>query len=195
VITNQGTISTPIVINAAGPWAGQVSEMAGVSIPLTPLRRQWLTTTPLADLPPDFPFVIDFARSLYFHPEGQGLLTGMSNPNEVPGFNQQIDPDWELVHMEKAIERMPMLASAGLMSRLAGLYENTPDAHPIYGQTPVQGFYLVTGFSGHGFMHGPVSGLLMSEIVLDGKATSLDVSSLDLARFEENRLIHEYNVV
>lgn len=195
VVTNMGTISTPIVINAAGPWAGLVCEMAGFTIPLTPLRRQWLTTTPLANLPPDFPFVIDFSRSLYFHPEGQGLLTGMSNPNEIPGFNQQIDPDWELVHMEMAIERMPMLASAGVMSRLAGLYENTPDAHPIYGRTPVQGFYLVTGFSGHGFMHGPVSGLLMSEIILDGKASTLDVSSLDLARFKENRLIHEYNVV
>ncbi len=195
VVTDQGSISTPVVINATGPWAGLVSEMAGIHIPLTPLRRQWLTTTPLDALPPDFPFVIDFAQSLYFHPEGQGLLTGMSNPNEVPGFNQQIDSDWELVHLEMAIERMPMLESAGVTSRLAGLYENTPDAHPIYGPTPVQGFYLVTGFSGHGFMHGPVSGLLMSEIVLDGKATTLDVSSLDLARFEENRLIHEYNVV
>ena len=188
-------ISAPVVVNAAGPWAGVVSQMAGVPIPLTPLRRQWLTTTPLPKLPLGFPFVIDFARSLYFHPEGEGLLTGMSNPDEVSGFNQQVDPDWELIHMEAAIDRMPMLASAGVMSRLAGLYENTPDSHPIYGDTPVEGFYIVTGFSGHGFMHGPISGLLMSEIILDGKATTLDVSILNLSRFQENRLIHEYNVV
>jgi sarcosine oxidase subunit beta len=97
--------------------------------------------------------------------------------------------------MEAAVSRLPMLASAGVMSRLAGLYENTPDAHPIYGPTPVEGFYIVTGFSGHGFMHGPISGLLMSEIVLDGAASTLDLSMLDLARFEEGRLIHEYNVV
>jgi sarcosine oxidase subunit beta len=195
VRTSMGDISTPIIINAGGPWAGIISKMAGVIIPLVPLRRQWLTTTPLPKLPPDFPFMIDFSQSLYFHPEGQGLLTGMSNPNEVPGFNQHIDQDWELVHMEAAIDRLPLLGNAGVMSRLAGLYENTPDAHPIYGATPVCGFYIVTGFSGHGFMHGPASGLLMSEIVFDGEATSLDISMLDLARFNEGRLIHEYNVV
>ena len=70
-----------------------------------------------------------------------------------------------------------------------------PILHPIYGATPIEGFYIVTGFSGHGFMHGPVSGLLMSEIILDGQATLVDVSMLDLARFEEGRLIHEYNVI
>jgi sarcosine oxidase subunit beta len=195
VQTSEGEISTPIVVNAGGPWAGVISNMAGVSIPLVPLRRQWLTTTPLTDLPLDFPFVIDFSRSLYFHPEGEGLLTGMSNPDEVPGFNQAIDRNWEITHMEAAINRLPMLANAGVMSRIAGLYENTPDAHPIYGSTPVEGFFVVTGFSGHGFMHGPISGLLMSEIILDGEATTLDISMLDLARFGEERMIHEYNVV
>jgi sarcosine oxidase subunit beta len=195
VRTTSGDVSTQVVINAAGPWAGMVSQLVKRSIPLVPLRRQWLTTTSLPDLPSDFPFVIDFSRSLYFHPEGEGLLTGMSNPGEVPGYNQNIDRDWELTHMEAAVSRLPMLASAGVKSRLAGLYENTPDAHPIYGSTPVEGFYIVTGFSGHGFMHGPISGLLMSEIVLDGAASSLDISMLDLARFEEGRLIHEYNVV
>ena len=193
--TPRGNVSAPVVVNAAGPWAGVVSHMAGVPIPLTPLRRQWLTTTPLPGLPPDFPFVIDFSQSLYFHPEGKGLLTGMSNPHEKPGLGQNVDPDWELTHMEAAIARLPLLERAGLASRLAGLYENTPDAHPIYGATPVQGFYIVTGFSGHGFMHGPISGLLMSEIILDGQARTLDISMLDLARFEEDRMIHEYNVV
>lgn len=195
VSTPLGYVATPVVVNAAGPWAGAVSELAGLSIPLTPLRRQWLTTTSLPDLPPDFPFVIDFTKSLYFHREGEGVLTGMSNPSEIPGFDQSIDADWELTHVEAAIQRLPILEQAGLGARQAGLYENTPDAHPIYGATPIEGFYLVTGFSGHGFMHGPISGLLMSEIILDGKATTVDVSMLDLARFDENRLIHEYNVV
>lgn len=195
VETTAGTISAPTVVNAAGPWAGQLGQMAGVSIPIEPLRRQWLTTTPLPDLPPDFPFVIDFAKSLYFHPEGRGLLTGMSNPGEAIGFGQNIDPDWEIIHMEAAIKRLPLLEKAGLASHLAGLYEVTPDAHPIYGATPVEGFYVVAGFSGHGFMHGPVSGKLMTEIILDGEYKTIDVSMLDLARFEEGRLIHEYNVV
>jgi sarcosine oxidase subunit beta len=195
VHTSAGNVSAPIVVNATGPWASLISQMAHVPLPVTPLRRQWLTTTSLPTLPQNFPFVIDFTQSLYFHREGDGLLTGMSNAHEEPGFNQHIDPNWELAHMEAAIARLPMLESAGLASRLAGLYENTPDAHPIYGKTPVEGFYVLTGFSGHGFMHGPISGKLMSEIILDGSAHTVDVSMLDLARFEEGRLIHEYNVV
>jgi sarcosine oxidase, subunit beta len=195
VETSAGTVSTRTVVNAAGPWAGLIGEMAGVDIPITPLRRQMLTTTPLPDLPVDFPFVIDFAQSLYFHREGQGVLTGMSNPGERPGFDQSVDPEWELVNLEAAAARLPMLEGAGLASHWAGLYEVTPDAHPIFGKTHVPGFYLCAGFSGHGFMHGPVTGKLMSEIILDGRFHTVDVSMLDLERFESDRLIREYNVV
>ncbi len=195
LITNAGKIACRTAVDAAGPWAAKIGEMAGVEIPITPLRRQWVTTTPLPDLPDDFPFVIDFAQSLYFHPEGEGLLTGMSNPDEAPGFDQRVDPDWELVAMQAAIERMPMLARAGRQSGLAGLYEVTPDAHPIFGPTRVEGFWIVGGFSGHGFMHGPIAGRLMSEYILEGVPQTVDVSMLDLARFEEGRLIQEYNVV
>ena len=193
--TSAGKISTPLVVNAAGPWAGLVGRMAGLEIPITPLRRQMLTTTPLTTIPEDFPFVIDFSQSLYFHLEGGGLLTGMSNPNEHPGFDQEIDPSWELVHLEAATARMPILENAGMLSHWAGLYENTPDAHPILGMTPIEGFYVCAGFSGHGFMHGPVAGKIISEIILDGSATSVDVSMLDLARFESGQLIKEYNVI
>jgi sarcosine oxidase subunit beta len=195
VDTNQGSIAAPVVLNAAGPWAAQVGALAGVEIPITPVRRQMLTTTPLPEIPADFPFVIDFAQSLYFHREGDGLLTGMSNPGQAPGYDQNVDPDWELVNLEKAAARLPLLEKAGMASHWAGLYEVTPDAHPIFGKTPVDGFYVVAGFSGHGFMHGPISGKLMSEIILDGKASSVDVSMLDLARFSEGRQIQEYNVI
>jgi sarcosine oxidase subunit beta len=195
VETSAGFVETRVVINAAGPWAGLIGQLAGVDIPIVPLRRQMLTTTPLPDLPPDFPFVIDFAQSLYFHREGQGVLTGMSNPDEIPGFDQSVDPDWELVHLEAATARLPMLEGAGLASHWAGLYEVTPDAHPIFGETPVSGFYLCAGFSGHGFMHGPVTGKIMSEILLDGHAHTVDVSMLDLNRFERDRMTREYNVV
>jgi sarcosine oxidase subunit beta len=195
VETLAGTITTPIVVNAAGPWAGLVGNMAGVDIPISPVRRQMLTTNSIAEIPADFPFVIDFAQSLYFHREGLGLLTGMSNPNEKPGLDQNIDAEWELNHLEAATRRLPLLEKASLVSHWAGLYEVTPDAHPIFGKTPVEGFYVCAGFSGHGFMHGPISGKLISEFILDGKATTVDVSMLDLLRFAENRLIQEYNVV
>lgn len=195
VHTPYGKISTAMIVDATGPWSAQTASMAGIHIPVTPIRRQWLTTTPIPDLPADFPFVIDFAQSLYFHREGPGILTGMSNPDEKPGHDQSVDMDWELIHLEAAIERLPLLENCGLVSRMAGLYETTPDSHPIFGKTPIQGYFVVTGFSGHGFMHGPISGKLMAEIILDGHASTVDVSMLDLARFEEGRLIPEYNVV
>lgn len=195
VETNKGLISTQIVINAAGPWAGLIGEMAGVKIPITSLRRQMFTTTPLAEVPADLPFVIDFAQSLYFHREGSGLLIGMSNPNETHGYDQNVDEDFELINLEAGIARLPIVEKAGMVSHWAGLYEVTPDAHPFFGKTPVDGFLVVGGFSGHGFMHGPISGKLISELVLDGEYKSLDVSILDLARFKEGRLIQEYNVV
>jgi sarcosine oxidase subunit beta len=183
------------VLDAAGPWAGQIAGMAGVALPITPIRRQWFTTTPLHQLPSDFPFIIDFAQSLYFHREGEGLLIGMSNPDEPASYDQAVNDDFELVNAEAAIARMPLVERAGRASRGAGLYEVTPDAHPIFGRTPVDGFLVVGGFSGHGFMHGPVAGKLMAELILDGRFATLDVSMLDLARFEEGRLIQEYNVV
>jgi sarcosine oxidase subunit beta len=195
VLTPHGRVATPVVVNAAGPWSAPLSALAGVDLPVVPLRRQWLTTTPLPDIPADFPFVIDFAQSLYFHREGEGLLTGMSNPGEAVGFDQSVDPEWELAHLEAAVQRLPLLEQAGVVSRWAGLYEVTPDAHPILGATAVEGYHVVTGFSGHGFMHGPICGLLLAEIVTEGRASTLDVSSLALSRFAENKEIREYNVV
>jgi sarcosine oxidase subunit beta len=196
VVTDQGTVSTPVVVNAAGPWAGVVGEKAGLEIPVVPLRRQIVVTGPIPEVPQNFPFVIDFAQSLYFHPEGEGLLTGMSNPNETPGFGQSVDREWELVHLGAALERLPILERAGLANRWAGLYEVSPDAHPILGRVPqLEGFYCINGFSGHGFMHGPVCGLLLSEEIVDGGAHTLDISSLYLDRFDEGQEIVEYNVV
>jgi sarcosine oxidase subunit beta len=195
VETTQGVVKTRMVINAAGAWAGTIGKMAGVHIPIQPIRRQMFTTNPLKEIPEDFPFVIDFARSLYFHREGEGLLIGMSNPNETPGFDINVDEEWEITNLEAAIRRMPLLENASRASHWAGLYEVTPDAHPIFGGTNIEGFLVCAGFSGHGFMHGPIAGKLMSEYVTDGTFSTVDVSSLDLARFDEGRSIKEYNVV
>ena len=195
VRTSLGRFATECIVDAAGPWSALVAALAGVALPVQPVRRQWLTTTPLPGLPPDTPFIIDFAQSLYFHPEGAGLLTGMSNPGQSPGFDQSVDPDWELTHLDAAARRLPLLEQAGIASRWAGLYEVTPDAHPILGATPVEGFYTVTGFSGHGFMHGPICGLLMAELITSGRTPTLDISPLALSRFAENKPIIETNVV
>ena len=195
VETSQGFIKTRMVVNAAGAWAGQIGQMAGVHIPIQPIRRQMFTTSPMTEIPQDFPFVIDFSKLLYFHREGEGFLIGMSNPSEKPGFDISVDQNWEMANLEAAIERMPLLENASRASHWAGLYEVTPDAHPIFGKTNVDGFLVCAGFSGHGFMHGPVAGKLMSEFILDGVFSTVDVSMLDLLRFDEGRLIKEYNVV
>jgi sarcosine oxidase subunit beta len=195
VLTNQGRIATTRVVNAAGPWAAAIGTMAGLDLPIVPIRRQWLTTTPLPEIPHDFPFVIDFAQSLYFHREGAGLLLGMSNPDQAPGTDQSVDREWELVTLEAAAARLPLLESAGIASRVAGLYEVTPDAHPILGATPLEGFYVCAGFSGHGFMHGPICGLLLAEEILSGRATTLNIDTLRFDRFARRDTRQEYNVV
>ena len=119
----------------------------------------------------------------------------MSNLYQQPGRDQSIDSRWELTHIETLVERLPLYATVGIRKRVAGLNEVTPDAHPIIGPTPLKGFYVLSGFSGHGFMHGPISGLLISEIICEGYAQTVDVSMLDYGCFGEGRLMQEYQVV
>jgi len=196
VETSRGRVMAPIVVNAAGPWAALVGEMAGVLLPIEPIRRQIVVTAPIPEVPPDFPMVIDFHQSLYFHREGEGILTGQSNPDQPPGFDQSVDPDWTLQHLTVAVARMPILERAGIMRQWAGLYEVTPDDNPILGWVPgLEGFVVVAGFSGHGFMHGPIAGLLMAEEIVDGQARTVDVRSLSIARFWSKRYLQEHGVV
>jgi sarcosine oxidase subunit beta len=195
VETNQGTIATRVAVNAAGAWASQIGKMAGLDVPIVPVRRQLFTTAPTPEIPPDFTFVIDFSSGLYFHREGPGLLSGMSRADEPPGFVQTVDEDWEFVHLETAATRLPLMERTGIARRWAGLYEVTPDHHPILG--PVEslaGFYMNAGFSGHGFMHSPAAGLLLAEEILEGRATSVDITPLCLERFRTGKLLEEYNV-
>ena len=171
--------------------------MMDLDLPIVPLRRQMLVTTPLPEVPPDFPFVIDFATGLYFHREGPGIMTGMANPDEPVGSDERVDLAWEQVHLEAAVQRFPVLARAGLAHHWAGLYEVSPDAHPLIGRLePLHNAYVVAGFSGHGFMHGPIAGKLLAEVILDGSASSLDIGVLSPTRFAlHSAAPHEYNVV
>ncbi len=196
VETNKGRVATPRVVDAAGAWAAQIGAMVGVEIPIVPLRRQLLVTAPLPEFPRDHPFTIEFASNFYFHPEGAGILFGMSKPDETPGYKFTIDEAFRLKTIEHGVERLPLLQKANISHEWAGLYEVTPDAHPILSKArEVEGFYIAAGFSGHGVMHSPATGKVMSEIILDGAAKTIDVSMLDLERFRENRLIREVNVI
>lgn len=196
VTTAAGTIETECVVIAAGPWSRQVGAMAGIDLPIQPIRRQIAVTAPIPGLRSDFPFVIDFSRSLYFHREGNGILTGMSNTDEPPGFDTRVDDDWRMRHIEAAMERLPLLGDAEIAAEWAGLYEVTPDDQPILGRMPeVDGLVICAGFSGHGLMHGPASGLLMAEEILDGRAQTIDIDTLRYSRFAAGISAGEYNVV
>jgi sarcosine oxidase subunit beta len=196
VTTPRETIDTPRVVIAAGPWSANVGALAGVDLPIEPIRRQIAVTSAIPSLRADFPFVIDFSRALYFHREGDGVLTGMSNRDEAPGFDTHVDENWRLLHFERAVERMPLLADAEIAAEWAGLYEVTPDDQPILGALPeVEGLYACAGFSGHGLMHGPAAGLLMAEEILDGRATTIDIDPLRFTRFSTGGVVGEYNVV
>jgi sarcosine oxidase subunit beta len=197
VMTTQGEIATETIVITAGAWSGQFGAMLGVDIPIKPVRRQIAVTTPIPELSPDFPFVLFFGQSLYFHPEsGQSILTGMSNPAEPPSFSLAVDPKWTETHLLAAMERFPLLEKAGLLNEWAGPYEVTPDEQAILGKLPgVEGVVIAAGFSGHGFMHGPIVGKLMTEEILDGRAHTVNIDDLRYERFALGKKVAEYNIV
>ena len=196
VVTRHGSIDTDTVVIAAGPWSGQVGAMAGIDLPIRPIRRQIAVTGAIPNLRADFPFVIDFSRSLYFHREGAGILTGMSNHDEPAGFDTRVDDAWRLHHIENAMARLPLLGDAEIVAEWAGLYEVTPDDQPVLGRIPqIEGLLSCAGFSGHGLMHGPAAGLVMAEEILDGRARTIDIDPLRWSRFELGVGAGEFNVV
>ena len=195
MVTAAGTVATGTVVCAAGPWSQQVAAMAGVDLPVTPLRRQIVITEPVADLPPRLPMTIDFGTSFYFHGEGRGVLMGMSDPDEVPGFHLDRSEAW-LPRLAEAVERRaPALAEVGLHSGWAGLYEMTPDHNALIGEAHDVGRFLyATGFSGHGFLMGPAVGEVVRDLVLR-RQPPVDVKALSADRLLTRDLRPEANVV
>jgi sarcosine oxidase, subunit beta len=195
VVTEHGSIATNIVICAAGAWSRRCGAMVGVDLPVAPLRRQVLFTEPMDGLPAELPFTIDFESSFYFHREGPGLLMGMSNDNEQPGFSVQTTDDWVPELVAVASRRAPRLAEAGIRGGWAGLYEVTPDHNAIIGEaSAVSRFIYATGFSGHGFLQGPAVGEIVRDLVLE-RPPFVDISPLSVERFSAEMLRPEFNIV
>jgi sarcosine oxidase subunit beta len=184
VITNRGEISCRLVIDAAGPYSAEIGHMAGADVPVKPVKRQLSTTSPLSWLPHSFPMVVDITSGFYCHRESGGLLLGWADPDTPEGFDESLDPDYTDQIIMKAIDRIPILEEAGIASSWAGLYEVTPDHNAIIGYVgQPAGLVAATGFSGHGFMHGPAAGRLIAELITSGK-TSMDISALSIERFK-----------
>jgi sarcosine oxidase subunit beta len=153
-------------------------------------------TEPFDLVPKTVPMTIEFESSLYFHPEGDGFLFGMSNPDEPPGFNKTVDPEWMARTVKALCRRAPVFEHARIRRGWAGFYEVTPDDNPLLGWVDgVEGLAVAAGFSGHGFMHGPAVGRCMAELLLEGAARSVDISPFDPGRFRRGRLIQEQNVI
>jgi sarcosine oxidase subunit beta len=195
VKTNKGDIDTPLIINAAGPFAKVVGQMAGIAIPVEPIKRQIVTTGALDYIPHTFPMVVDVKSGLYFHKESPGLLLGWADKSVQPGFDISIDPDYTDAILIRALERVPQLETAKVSKSWAGLYETTPDHHAIIGFAPdITGMFLNVGFSGHGMMHAPAAGLVAAEIIC-GKKPSIDISPLSPLRFAKGAIHEETNVI
>ena len=194
VVTSHGSIRTNAVICAAGPWSRSCGQMVGVELPVSPLRRQILFTDAMDGLP-ELPMTIDFESSFYFHREGPGLLMGMSDPNEKPGFSVDTADDWIPDLMEVVRRRAPRIADAGIRARWAGLYEMTPDHNAIIGEAAdVSRFLYATGFSGHGFLQGPAVGEILRDVFLR-RPPFVEIAALSAERFDAATLRPEYNIV
>ncbi|MEB3238132.1 MAG: FAD-binding oxidoreductase [Candidatus Sericytochromatia bacterium] len=193
--TSKGNIATPHVINATGAWAAQVGRMVGLDLPIVPVRRHITTTGALDWISSRDPMMVDNGSGLYMHPEGQGLLMGMARHDEPPAFRTDVDEDFVMTIVEAAIHRMPRLEEASIATSWAGLYEVTPDHHPILeAHAEVPGLLTCAGFSGHGFMHAPAAGEIVSRLVL-GEAPGLDITPLRADRFKDPALTHEVMVI
>lgn len=187
-------VACETVVNATGAWAREVGALAGLELPIAPVRRMVFVTERFDELPAQFPMVIDFACGFYFHRESGGVLLGMADPTDAPGFREDVNWDFLPTVVERALYRVPVLERASIKRGWAGLYENTPDAHPILGRTDVEGFVCAAGFSGHGVMHAPATGRLLAELIVDGR-TSLDLAPVALERFRTGTLLREHNVI
>ncbi len=195
VETNKGSISTPIVVNVAGPWSSEVAKMAGVDLPIKPYRRQAFVTTAFKAIPKPIPLVLDFDVSFYFREEGPGILMGRSDLDEPSSFNTNVDWNFLTKVTETAVLRAPVLEKAEIRRGWGGLYSISPDNNPIIGPLlGVEGFYCASGFSGHGFQHGPPAGRILSELILDGQ-TDFDLTPFLYDRLKKLKKIVEKRVV
>lgn len=205
VETSRGVIDTRAVVNATGPHASFIGRMVGLDVPVAPYRRHIFiaqSSTPgiwerrdAVLVPSSRIMVIDFETTFYFHREGPGVLFGMSDPDEPAGYDTTVRWDFLDEVTRVAVRRLPALSDAAISHAWAGLYEMTPDAMPIIGPVDqLRGFYVIAGFSGHGFQHSPAAGRILADLIV-GRDPGLDVRPFRFARFAQGALQPEANVV
>ena len=196
VRTTEGEVATRVLFDCAGAWSSEIGQMAGIEVPVRPYRRHVFVSDHFEGVSRTLPMTVDFATSFYFHPEGDGLLFGMSDRAEPPGYDQDVNWDFLERTIEVAAHRAPMLTEAGdVKAAWAGLYETTPDHQAILGPVgELDGFWCACGFSGHGFMQAPAAALLLVQRLVDGRS-DVDLAPFSYERFASGRTVAESNVI
>jgi len=197
VKTTGGEVSTRNIVNAAGPWAAGVAKMAGVDLPVMPLRRQIVKTQRCDFLPAKFPMVIDMSSGFLFRREGEAILMAWPDDEESYGFKTAFTHEFLEKVLTRAVSRVPQFVDLPVNPKQcwAGMYKITPDHHAIIGPAPgVKGLFFANGFSGHGVMHSPASGRITADMVL-GNPSFVDPTPLGVERFQEGRLLEETAVL
>ncbi len=194
VVTTRGPVATRIVVNAAGAWSASVAKLLHLELPVEPLRRMLLPTEPFAEFPHTAPMIVDMTTGFHFRPEALGFLLAWADSQEMRSFDTNFDPAFVEKVLTLAADRVPCFENLAVNPKRgwAGLYEMTPDHHPILGPVAeVPGFFLANGFSGHGVMHAPATGKILSDLILAGTTDLIDAHQLSFSRFAENRMMHE----
>ncbi len=195
VLTNRERILTHKVVNAAGGYAREVGEIAGVEIPVYSQRHQILVTEPVTPLWETM--LMSFSQNFYFQqlPHGS-IIGGYGDPeNEIKGHD--LGSSWQFTGtMAKKMTRLiPVIENVRVVRQWSGSYNMSPDSQPILGEHPqLNGYYMSVGFSGHGFMLAPISGKMLAQCILE-EETELPIEKLDIGRFERGELILEPSVV
>ena len=193
VSTRQGKVETSTVVMAAGPWSKRELAKIGIDVPLVPVRHQIATLGRPVERLPSHPTVGDIARSFSFRPDGASMtLVGFGEDEvaDVDAYDQGVDMGRLPDVLGSLAARMPAMADCHFMGGWSGLFTTTPDWHPILDRAPgIEGLYCAVGFSGHGFKLSPMIGAVMAELIVQGRATSIDISRLGFDRFDRRDLI------
>jgi sarcosine oxidase subunit beta len=188
-----GEVEADIRVIACGAWSAEVAAPLGVELPIRPLVRQLILTSPVAELPADLPMTIELETGFHFRRRGASLVLAMHDPAPRWGWEQGVDESLLPDRLGRLGRRYPPAAGAQVERAWAGLYDMTPDAHPIIGQI-AERLYAACGFSGHGFMQSPVVGRALAEEILEG-SSSLDLADFRLERFADGAIFPEHAIL